>query len=48
MRIRGRWVAFDHGAVRPIVRAHISGESDHLYRDDFLIDTGADRVEVER
>lgn len=44
MRIDGRWMKFDDGEARPVVGVNVVGAGGHLYLDDFLIDTGADRT----
>lgn len=44
MQIDGRWMEFDDGETRPVVRVNVTGGSGQLQLDDFLIDTGADRT----
>jgi hypothetical protein len=44
MLILGEWQLFDDDVTRPLVRAKVRGNDEHLVTDDFLIDSGADRI----
>jgi gag-polyprotein putative aspartyl protease len=44
MEIAGEWAAGSDGVVRPMVLAHIVGDSGTLREVRFLLDTGADRT----
>jgi predicted aspartyl protease len=44
MRIAGEWLQFDDGITRLVVRARVVGVDERRYRDDVLVDTGANRT----
>ena len=44
MLIAGEWQVGDDGVTRPIVRVKVFGVSGRPVTDDFLIDSGADRM----
>ena len=44
MRIEGRWLRWDDGVTRPIVRAEIIGADAAPRTARFLVDTGSDRT----
>lgn len=44
MRIAGEWQIGHDGIIRPILEAHVAAADGTLIKDDFLIDSGADRT----
>ena len=44
MRIIGEWLLDEDGVTRPILRAFVEAAEGTLIKEDFLIDTGADRT----
>jgi len=44
MRITGEWLVDEDGVTRPILRAFAEAADGTLVKEDFLIDSGADRM----
>lgn len=44
MRIAGEWLLDEDGVIRPILEIHVAAADGTLIKEDFLIDTGADRT----
>jgi hypothetical protein len=44
MLIAGKWIRCDDGITRPIVKVNVPGTHGTLFREDFLVDTAADRT----
>ena len=44
MRIEGRWLVCDDGVMRPVISGEIRAANGSWEKNEFLVDTGADRM----